>query len=67
MEPYVIITNIVIITYLYGYKKKKVGLDKLAKFQMTAAYSVQTRPVLDNFDALQYEQCQRWQHRMQYW
>ena len=48
-------------------KKKKVGLDKLAKFQTTAAYSVQTRSVLDNLDALQCEQCQRWQHRMQYW
>jgi hypothetical protein len=38
--------------------KKKVGLDKLAECQMTAAYIVQTRFVLDNLEALQCEQCQ---------
>ena len=47
--------------------KKKVGLDKLAKFQTTAACSVQTRPVLDNLEALQCKQCQRWQYHMQDW
>jgi hypothetical protein len=36
-------------------KKKKVGLDKLAKFQTTAPYSVQTRSILDNLDSR--EQC----------
>ena len=39
--------------------KKKVGLDKLAQCQTTAAYIVQTRFVLDNLEALQCEQCQR--------
>ena len=47
--------------------KKKVGVDKLAKFQTTAACSVQTRPVLDNLEALQCKQCQRWQYHMQDW
>jgi hypothetical protein len=49
-------------------KKKKVGLDKLAKFQTTAPYSVQTRSILDNLDSReQCEQCKRRQHHMQYW
>jgi hypothetical protein len=48
--------NIVIIKYLYRLDiKKKVGLDKFAQCQMTAAYIVQTRFVLDNLEALQCE------------
>ena len=57
----------VIIKYLCRYMKKKVGVDKLAKFQMTVAYIVQTRSILDNLEALQCKQCQRWQYHMQDW
>ena len=56
-----VLKNIVIhvIKYLDKYKKSKLHRRQL--------HSVQKRPVIDNLEALQCKQCQRWQYHMQDW